>query len=94
MGTGINTDPRFAAKAITKISKATGIKFREAEDHFEAQGAKDAFVSASGGPERLCGRADESRGRHPLDGEWPHLGNRRDPLAGSFSPEARSCQAR
>ena len=48
VGTGINTDPRFAAKAITKISKATGIKFREAEDHFEAQGAKDAFVSASG----------------------------------------------
>ena len=48
VGTGINTDPRFAAKAIAKITKATGIKFREAEDHFEAQGAKDAFVSASG----------------------------------------------
>ena len=48
VGTGINTDPRFAAKAITKISKATGLKFREAENHFEAQGAKDAFVSASG----------------------------------------------
>ncbi|MSR37089.1 MAG: class II fumarate hydratase [Gemmatimonadetes bacterium] len=44
----VPTDPRFAAKAITKISKATDLKFTEAEDHFEAQGAKDAFVSASG----------------------------------------------
>jgi fumarate hydratase class II len=48
VGTGINTDPKFAARAIAKISTATGLKFREAEDHFEAQGAKDAFVSASG----------------------------------------------
>ena len=48
VGTGINTDPRFAAKAIARLSKMTGLKFREAENHFEAQGAKDAFVSASG----------------------------------------------
>jgi fumarate hydratase class II len=48
VGTGINTDPEFAARAIAKISQATGLEFREAEDHFEAQGAKDAFVSASG----------------------------------------------
>jgi fumarate hydratase class II len=48
VGTGINTDAKFAAKAIARISKATGLKFTEAEDHFEAQGAKDAFVSASG----------------------------------------------
>jgi fumarate hydratase, class II len=48
VGTGINTDPKFAAKAIARISKDTGLKFTEAEDHFEAQGAKDAFVSASG----------------------------------------------
>ena len=48
VGTGINTDPNFGAHAITRISKATGYKFREARDHFEAQGGKDAFVSASG----------------------------------------------
>ena len=48
VGTGINTDERFAAKAIARISKETGIKFVEAEDHFEAQSAKDAFVAASG----------------------------------------------
>ncbi len=47
-GTGINTRPGFAAKAIERISEQTGLTFREAENHFEAQGAKDAAVSASG----------------------------------------------
>jgi fumarate hydratase class II len=47
-GTGINTHEQFAGKAITRIAKATGISFREADDHFEAQGSKDAAVSASG----------------------------------------------
>ena len=48
VGTGINTHPKFAAKAIQHLSKLTNLKFREAEDHFEAQGAKDAIVEASG----------------------------------------------
>jgi fumarate hydratase class II len=47
-GTGINMHPDFPGRAITRISEATGIPFREAENHFEAQGAKDAVVSASG----------------------------------------------
>jgi fumarate hydratase class II len=47
-GTGINTDPAFPTRAIAKISELTGIDFREADDHFEAQAAKDAAVSASG----------------------------------------------
>src|SRR5437867_7071274 len=48
VGTGINTDPRFAAKTIPHLSKLTGLKFREAENHFEAQGGKDAIVETSG----------------------------------------------
>jgi fumarate hydratase class II len=48
VGTGINTHPKFAAKAIGHLSKMTGLSFREAEDHFEAQSAKDAIVEASG----------------------------------------------
>jgi fumarate hydratase class II len=47
-GTGINMHPAFPGKTIARLSKATGVSFREAEDHFEAQGAKDAVVSASG----------------------------------------------
>jgi fumarate hydratase class II len=48
VGTGINTDSRFAALAIKHISELTGLKFHEAKDHFEAQGSKDAIVEASG----------------------------------------------
>ena len=48
VGTGINTHPKFASKAIQHLSRITGLKFREATNHFEAQGAKDAVVEASG----------------------------------------------
>ncbi len=47
-GTGINTDPAFAAKVIERVSAATGILFAEAGNHFEAQGAKDAAVNVAG----------------------------------------------
>jgi fumarate hydratase class II len=48
VGTGINTHPRFAGKAIAHLSKMTGLKLREAENHFEAQAGKDAIVETSG----------------------------------------------
>jgi len=48
VGTGINTHPQFAELAIAGISEETGIAFREAEDHFEAQSAKDGLVMLSG----------------------------------------------
>ncbi|MGV9303651.1 class II fumarate hydratase [Nonomuraea sp. NPDC004354] len=48
VGTGINTPPGFAAKAIEKLSQATGITFVEAPDHFEAQSSQDAIVELSG----------------------------------------------
>ena len=48
VGTGINTHSKFAARAIQHLSRLTGLKFREATNHFEAQGAKDAVVEASG----------------------------------------------
>jgi len=47
-GTGINTHEEFASRTIARISSELGIEFREADDHFEAQAAKDAAVSASG----------------------------------------------
>ncbi len=48
VGTGINTHPLFARKAISMISEKTGWPFFEAFDHFEAQGARDACVETSG----------------------------------------------
>lgn len=47
IGTGINTHPRFANLVIKRINEITGLGFREAENHFEAQGARDAVVEAS-----------------------------------------------
>lgn len=47
-GTGINCPAGFAPKAIAHISQATGVAFRETDNHFAAQAAKDAFVQASG----------------------------------------------
>ena len=47
-GTGINRPPEFPQAAIAEISEITGVEFREAENHFEAQAAKDAYVSAAG----------------------------------------------
>ncbi|MDX1531730.1 MAG: class II fumarate hydratase [Rhodothermales bacterium] len=47
-GTGINRHPDFPRKAIALISEETGLAFHEAENHFEAQAAKDAYVSAHG----------------------------------------------
>ncbi len=48
VGTGLNCHPEFPPKAIAFIAEQTGIDFKEAEDHFEAQAAKDGLVEASG----------------------------------------------
>jgi len=48
VGTGINTHQEFARRTIESIGKETGLKLREASNHFEAQGAIDGCVEASG----------------------------------------------
>ena len=48
VGTGLNAHPEFARRAIAFIAHEAEINFREAADHFEAQGAKDGLVQASG----------------------------------------------
>ena len=47
-GTGLNAAPGFAAAVIGQVSERTGVEFREAQDHFEAQSAQDAVVELSG----------------------------------------------
>ncbi|MBZ5596002.1 MAG: class II fumarate hydratase [Acidobacteriia bacterium] len=47
-GTGLNAEPGFAATVIAEIARRTGLPFREARNHFEAQAAKDAVVFLSG----------------------------------------------
>ena len=48
MGTGINAPAGFASAVISIIAEHTGLPLTEARDHFEAQGARDGLVEASG----------------------------------------------
>lgn len=47
-GTGINTPVGFSPKVIAELARATSLPITEALDHFEAQGARDGLVEASG----------------------------------------------
>ncbi len=48
VGTGLNAHPTYAVRAIRLLSEEDGLPYREAENHFEAQAARDACVEASG----------------------------------------------
>ncbi len=48
VGTGINTPPGFSQKVIAVLAESTTLPITEALDHFEAQGARDGLVEASG----------------------------------------------
>ena len=48
VGTGINTPKGFPQEVIRLLAAETGLPITEARNHFEAQGARDALVEASG----------------------------------------------
>ncbi len=48
VGTGINTPPGFPQRVIALVAENTGLPVTEAPNHFEAQGAQDSLVEASG----------------------------------------------
>ncbi|MFB6229040.1 MAG: class II fumarate hydratase [Halobacteriales archaeon] len=48
VGTGLNTHPEFPERAAEYIAEETGLPFREADNHFEAQAAHDAMAEAHG----------------------------------------------
>ncbi len=48
VGTGINTHVEFGARFAKELSSLTGVTFKEAINHYEAQAAQDASVEASG----------------------------------------------
>jgi fumarate hydratase class II len=48
VGTGINTHRRFGREVAARLTRATGVKFTEAPNHFEAQATRDCVVEASG----------------------------------------------
>ena len=48
VGTGINTPKGFPQEVIRLLAAETKLPISEARDHFEAQGARDSLVEASG----------------------------------------------
>jgi fumarate hydratase class II len=48
VGTGLNAPAGYAGRVISRITEATSLPFVEADNHFEAQSARDAAVETSG----------------------------------------------
>ncbi|MES2572208.1 MAG: lyase family protein, partial [Verrucomicrobiota bacterium] len=48
VGTGLNCHPDFAGIVSRHLASRTGIDWKEASNHFEAQSAKDGLVQVSG----------------------------------------------
>ena len=55
VGTGLNTHPEVPERAAGHIAGETGLPFREADNHFEAQAAHDAVVEAHGALKVVAG---------------------------------------
>ncbi|MGM0398765.1 MAG: class II fumarate hydratase [Halobacteriota archaeon] len=55
VGTGLNTHPEFPELAAEYISETTGIQYREADNHYEAQAAHDAMGEAHGALRTVAG---------------------------------------
>ena len=48
VGTGINTHPEFGHRVSEELATQTGIAFKEAVDHFEANAQRDGLVECHG----------------------------------------------
>ena len=74
VGTGINAHERFGRMVAAELSRHTGCAFREADNHFEAQHAKDACVEASGHLKTLATSLTKIAGDIRLMGMGPRCG--------------------
>jgi len=74
VGTGINTHPEFGARVAKWLSEKLGLPFREADNHFEAQHAKDAYVELSGELKTIAVSLSKIAGDVRLMGMGPRCG--------------------
>jgi fumarate hydratase class II len=74
VGTGINTRPRFAQLVCHKISEVTGLEFREAKNHFEAQSCRDDCVEVAGHLSALAAALTKIANDIRLMGSGPRSG--------------------
>jgi len=54
VGTGMNRHKDFPRRAIEILNEKTGLSFREADNHFEAQSARDDCVEVAGQLTAIC----------------------------------------
>ena len=80
---GSTPTPSSPSRRSPGIAEKTGIPFVEAENHFEAQAAKDGVVDVQRRPQDDRCQPDEDRQRHPLARLAAPLRHRRDQLPGS-----------
>jgi fumarate hydratase class II len=74
VGTGINCHPEFARRVCAELSKETGLVFREADNHFEAQAARDDCVEVSGVLATVAASLDMIASDIRLMGSGPRAG--------------------
>ena len=92
-GTGLNTHKEFAGRVRARLTDATGLDIREAEDPFEAQGNRDALVELSGALKVLAVSLIKIAGDLALMGSGPRAGIG-ELSCPSFRRAPRSCRAR
>ena len=80
-GTGLNAAPGFARQVIERVSGVTGLPFREAANHFEAQSAQDAVVELSGALKVVAVSLTKICNDLRWMSSGPRTGPRRDPPA-------------
>ncbi|HUA11566.1 MAG TPA: class II fumarate hydratase [Solirubrobacteraceae bacterium] len=74
-GTGLNTDPRFAAKVRTRLRRESGLKeIAPPADPFEAQANRDALVELSGALKVLAVSLTKIANDIALMGSGPRAG--------------------
>jgi len=55
VGTGLNTHPEFGRRMAVELGRLANMRFTEARNHFEAQGAQDAAAWTSGALNTVAG---------------------------------------
>jgi fumarate hydratase, class II len=74
VGTGLNTHPEFASRVCRFLSSETGLAFREARNHFEAQASRDDCVEAAGQLGAVAASLSKIAGDLRLLGSGPRAG--------------------
>ena len=74
VGTGLNTHPEFAGEVVRILNRMTQLNFREAENHFEAQAARDDCVDVAGQLIAICASLTKIANDIRLLGSGPRCG--------------------